>query len=68
MAASQCSRNASRLNLTQLVISDKDTEHLKFAPTGVNEGVLLHVRLLMEPLAAIRTRKGSGVAVYQQVS
>lgn len=36
--------------------------------TCVDEGVLLHVRLLVEAFAAVRAGVGPGVRVYQQVS
>jgi len=36
-------------------------------PTGVRVGVLLHVGLLVERLAAERTMERADVAVYQQV-
>lgn len=36
--------------------------------TGVDVGVLLHVGLLMKPLAAVLARVGPRVRVYEQVS
>lgn len=36
--------------------------------TCVDEGVLLHIGLLVEAFAAVRAGVGSGVRVYQQMS
>lgn len=39
-----------------------------YEPTCVDEGVLLHVRLLVEPLAAVLARIRPRVGVDEQVS